>query len=116
MRKCFERTGAFEMLILHNAAMLSNLMIATEDVSNIPFVTGVISDPDLDTYTYQNPCPDTTTRIANYNAYRTSRGESVYNGIPSIASVPANLLKLALPQAVVVKVEDHAYALSDFEV
>ena len=49
------RTGAFEMLILHNAAMLSNLMIATEDVSNIPFVTGVISDPDLDTYTYENP-------------------------------------------------------------
>ena len=44
INQCFLRTGAFEMLIKHNAATLPNMMIATEDVSNIPFVTDVLQD------------------------------------------------------------------------
>ena len=75
---CLERLGAFELLIKHNATRLNSGTIATEDPSNIPFVLNLIDDPFSDTYTYQNPCPDTNQRVAAYNAYRTARGESEF--------------------------------------
>ena len=53
-------------------------MIATEDPSSIPFALGLIEDPELDTYTYDRPCPSTQERIQNYNAYRTRRNDLRY--------------------------------------
>ena len=90
---CLERLGAFELLIKHNATRLNSGTIATEDPSNIPFVLNLIDDPFSDTYTYQNPCPDTIQRVAAYNAYRTARGESEFNGIPSIQWDTVNTVK-----------------------
>ena len=109
---CLERLGAFELLVKHNSTRLNNGTIATEDASNIPFVLNLIEDPHVDTYTYKNPCPDTNQRVAAYNAYRTRRGESLFNGIPSVASLPASLLKMAVPMPNEVRIEDHAYALT----
>ena len=40
--KALRRSGAFALLVEHNASRLKNGTICVEDVSNIPFVTGLL--------------------------------------------------------------------------
>ena len=58
--QCFRRLGAFELLVQHNAARLTNGTIATEDASSIPFVLNLISDPHQDSYSERRSWSKTT--------------------------------------------------------
>ena len=100
------------MLVKHNATRLYNGTIATEDPSSVAFVLGLVDDPFVDDYTFEDPCPATQTRIRRYNQYRTANGQATFNGIPTIADLPTSVLKLAVPMPNDVKIEDHAYALT----
>ena len=116
MDLCLQRLGAFEMLIKHNAAPLSNNMIATEDLDSIPFVADMVQDPNLDNYTYRNPCPDTPTRIAATNAVRTAAGEAPFLGVPRLSSIPSVYLKIVTFNKSAAAVDDHAYALTQLSI
>ena len=95
--KAMRRAGAFTLLVEHNASRLRNGTIAVDDVNNIPFVTGLLDDPDQSSYTFEKPCPDTSSRIAKLNAQRTANGEPDYTGAANVAGIPDKLLKLAIP-------------------
>ena len=83
---CFKRLGAFEMLIHYNASRVSSSLIAVEDLDSVLFVTNSLQDPLQDTYDYDNPCPDTPTRVANYNALRTRAGGTLFTGVPNLSA------------------------------
>ena len=74
--KALRRAGAFTLLVEHNASRLRNGTIAVDDVNNIPFVTGLIIDPDQPSYSFEKPCPGTTSRIAALNVQRAATGEA----------------------------------------
>ena len=112
MNLCLERIGAFKLLIQHGASRLKSGVIAVDNPSNILFVTQDLVDPDQGSYTYENPCPDTPTRIARTNAMRATTGQPRFDGIPNITSVPAPLLKVVMPLPHEIEIEDHAYALT----
>ena len=68
------RAGAFQMLIKNNASRLKSGQMCVEDIDNIPFVVQLVNDPDEGTYTFENPCPDTATRVARFNTSRVMQG------------------------------------------
>ena len=61
-KKALLRSGAFSLLIKHNASRLRNGVIAVEDVDNIMFVTELVNDPDQASYSFEKPCPGTASR------------------------------------------------------
>ena len=81
--KAMRRAGAFTLLVEHNAARLKNGTIAVDDVNNIPFVTGLLNDPDQSSYDFEKPCPDTASRINAVNIQRAANGEPAYDGEPA---------------------------------
>ena len=111
-KKALLRSGAFSLLIKHNASRLRNGVIAVEDVDNIMFVTELVSDPDQASYSFEKPCPGTASRIAALNVSRAAKGEAAYVGAGNIAGVPDKLLKLAVPNPHEVAIEALAYALT----
>ena len=115
-RKAMRRAGAFTLLIQHNASRLRNGVICVEDLDNIPFVTHMIIDPLVNTYTFEDPCPSTQRKIELFNDFRMSNGEAPYTGIGNITQVPDRLLKLAIPNEHEVKVEALAYALTQLSI
>ena len=110
--KALRRAGAFTLLVEHNASRLKNGTIAVDNVNNIPFVTGLLDDPDQANYSFEKPCPDTSSRISKLNAQRTANGEPQYTGADNIAGIPDKLLKLAVPNKHEVAIEALAYALT----
>ena len=62
------RAGAFNLLITQNASRLSNgtTCICVEDLDNILIVTDLVKDPNLTSYDYDAPCPDTPTRSVSH--------------------------------------------------
>ena len=82
--KALRRAGSFTLLVEHNASRLRNGTIAVDDVNNIPFVTGLIIDPDQPSYSFERPCPGTTSRIASLNVQRAANGEALYVGADNI--------------------------------
>ena len=66
-RKALRRAGAFTLLIQHNACRAKSGTICVEDLDSISIITKIIRDPDQDSYTYENPCPDTSTRLQRIN-------------------------------------------------
>ena len=62
----YERTGFYESLIKDGAVSLSNGKLALDSVKCVSFVSGAVDDPEP--YSFQNPCPPSTERIAKYNA------------------------------------------------
>ena len=116
IRKALMRAGAFKLLISNNASRLPNGVVCVEDLDNILFVTETISDPHAGEYNFENPCPDTATRVSRYNAERIRTGESTFNGVPSVAMLPDKLLKLAQPNKDEVETEALAYALTQLSV
>ena len=111
-KKALLRSGAFSLLIKHNASRLRNGIIAVEDVDNIMFVTELVNDPDQASYSFEKPCPGTASRIAALNISRAAKGEAAYVGAGNIAGVPDKLLKLAVPNPHEVAIEALAYALT----
>ena len=111
-KKALLRSGAFTLLIKHNASRLRNGVIAVEDVDNIMFVTELVNDPDQASYSFEKPCPGTASRIAALNISRAAKGEAAYVGAGNIAGVPDKLLKLAVPNPHEVAIEALAYALT----
>ena len=89
------RAGAFQLLIKHNASRHKNGQICVEDLDNIPFVTQLIPDPDVASYSFENPCPDTATRVARFNITRATAGLTAYTGVPNLSSIPDRFLKMA---------------------
>ena len=114
--KALRRAGAFTLLVEHNASRLKNGTIAVDNVNNIPFVTGLLDDPDQASYTFEKPCPDTSSRITKLNAQRTANGEPQYTGADNIAGIPDKLLKLAVPNKHEVATEALAYALTQLSI
>ena len=114
--KALRRAGAFTLLVEHNASRLKNGTIAVDNVNNIPFVTGMLDDPDQSSYTFEKPCPDTSSRITKLNAQRTANGEPQYTGADNIAGIPDKLLKLAVPNKHEVATEALAYALTQLSI
>ena len=97
------RAGTFQLLICHGASRLKSGLICVEDIDSFPFVTNLVNDPEVDSYTFQNPCPNTAVRIARFNADRALRGEAPYTGVPNLGDLPDRYLKLASPNADEVK-------------
>ena len=93
MNLCLERIGAFKLLIQHGASRLKSGVIAVDNPSNILFVTQDLVDPDQGSYTNENPCPDTPTRIARTNARRAITGQPRFDGIPNISIRPCATAK-----------------------
>ena len=115
-RKAMKRAGAFTLLIQHNACRVKGGTICVEHIDSIPIIAKVLDDPDQDTYTYEQPCPGTAARIARINATRALAGQNPYTGVPNLNSLPANLLKIAMPNEHEVKVEALAYALTQLSI
>ena len=114
--KAMRRAGAFTLLVEHNASRLKNGTIAVDDVNNIPFVTGILNDPDQSSYDFEKPCPDTASRITALNVQRTADGLPDYVASVNVASIPDKLLKLAVPNKHEVAIEALAYALTQLSV
>ena len=96
-RKAMQRAGAFALLVQHNACRVKGGTICVEHLDTIPIIAKVLIDPNQDTYTYEKPCPDTATRIKAINESRSAAGLADYTGVPNLTSLPANLLKIAMP-------------------
>ena len=116
IEKALRRAGAFKLLISHNASRLSNGTICVEDIDNILIVTDLIHDPDMASYDYGNPCPDTPTRVARINASRVLAGDPVFNGVPNITAIPDKILKLCTVNEHEVQTEALAYALTQLSI
>ena len=111
-RKALRRAGVFSLLVEHNASRLKNGTICVEDVNSIPFVTGMLNDPDQLNYSFEQPCPGTAIRIQSVNRQRAAAGDAPYAGADNIAGIPDKLLKLAIPNKHEVAIEALAYALT----
>ena len=115
-RKAMRRAGAYTLLIQHNASRLRNGVICVEELDNILFVTQMIRDPLVSTYTFEDPCPSTLRKIELFNELRLLNGEAPYTGIENITQVPDRLLKLAIPNEHEVKIEALAYTLTQLSI
>ena len=115
-RKAMQRAGAFKLLVTRNASRLPNGVMCVEDLDNILFVTEALHDPDVSTYTYENPCPPTSVRVSRYNAERVRSGTPTFNGVQSVAQLPDKILKLAMPNQDEVETEALAYALTQLSI
>ena len=115
-RKAMQRAGAFALLVQHNACRVKGGTICVEHLDTIPIIAKVLIDPNQDTYTYEKPCPDTATRIKTINESRSAAGLADYTGVPNLTSLPANLIKIAMPNEHEVKVEALAYALTQLSI
>ena len=115
-KKALLRAGAFTLLVKHNASRLKNGTIAVDNINNIPFVTGILNDPDQSSYSFEKPCPDTSARITKLNLQRSANGEPQYTGATNIAGIPDKLLKLAVPNEHEVAIEALAYALTQLSI
>jgi len=100
----------------HNASRLKNGTIAVDDIDNIAFVTGLINDPDQASYSFEVPCPATSSRITKLNVQRVANGEAPYTGAVNISGIPDKLLKLAVPNKHEVAIEALAYALTQLSI
>ena len=110
------RAGAFQLLIKHNASRHKNGQICVEDLDNIPFVTQLIPDPDVASYSFENPCPDTATRVARFNITRATAGQTAYTGVPNLSSIPDRFLRMATLNAEEVETEALAFALTQLSI
>ena len=116
VRKALQRVNAFKLLITHNASRLKTGVVCVEDIDNILIVTDMIQDPNVGTYNYENPCPDTPTRVTRMNVSRVAAGEPPYAGVPNIGMLPPHILKLAIPNRDEVETEALAYALTQLSI
>ena len=114
--KALRRAGAFSLLVEHNASRMRNGTIAVDHIDNIAFVTGLINDPDQASYTFEVPCPPTSSRISKLNVQRVANGEAPFTGAGNIAGIPDKLLKLAVPNKHEVAIEALAYALTQLSI
>ena len=110
------RAGAFQMLIKNNASRLKSGQMCVEDIDNIPFVVQLMNDPDEGTYTFENPCPDTATRVARFNTSRVMQGLPPYTGVPNISTLPDRYVKMATVNKEEVETEALAFALTQLSI
>ena len=110
------RAGAFQMLIKNNASRLKNGQMCVDDIDNIPFVVQLVNDPDEGTYTFENPCPDTATRVARFNTSRVMQGLPPYTGVPNISTLPDRYVKMATVNKEEVETEALAFALTQLSI
>ena len=110
--EAMRRAGVFQLLTQHGASRAKGGAICVANLNDIAFVTQLVKDPMQNTYSLENPCPDTQTRMDQLNAERAAAGLPIYSGINSIAEVPDKLLKLAMPNEDEVRTEALAMALT----
>ena len=80
----YARVGLFQPHFAHRAVVLSNGKMAIDSVSAVSFTTGVFSDPR----SFDDPCPPTVQRLANYNSRLTAAGRPA---VTPAATIPAAL-------------------------
>ena len=68
------RTGQFQTLIHEGAVILPSGKFAVDSSDSAHFVLGKLNDETK--YSLSNPCPDTVTRLAEYNDVQTAAGEA----------------------------------------
>ena len=76
IKLCWQRTRQFQPLLENGAVLLSNGKLAIDNLQAVSFLNGDQTDPVA--YGFDQPCPDTATRIANFDAdaARTARGQA----------------------------------------
>ena len=80
----YARVGLFQPHFAHRAVVLSNGKMAIDSVSAVSFTTGVFADPR----SFDDPCPPTVQRLADYNARLTAAGRPA---VTPAATIPAAL-------------------------
>ena len=74
------RKKLFQPLLEHNAVLLSNGKLAVDSIQAYNFISGVAQDPrDFD-----DPCPPTARRIAQYDARMTAAGSKTFTNIATM--------------------------------
>ena len=74
--------------------------MAVDNIQAVKFVNGTVKDPEA--YDFENPCPDTVTRISNFDAAATTAGTAKFAPISGLSPTEANcfvILKPAIDKA-----------------
>ena len=72
------RTGHFVALVENRAVLLSNGNLAVDSMQAVQFLNGAVPDLRATPFSHSDPCPDTETRITNYNTLATASKKAAF--------------------------------------
>ena len=87
LKRCFERNGQFIALFENNAVPVGH-KLAVDSVQAIKFITGMVSDPVA--RGFDSPCPNTETRISQFNVHATASKKATFSRDPPPSEILAS--------------------------
>ena len=84
--KNYKRKGQFQTFFKHHAAILSNGKLAVDSADSVHFITNKVQDD----HDFDNPCPPTQQRVAEYDNGRSIAGSPFYGqkALKTLSAIP----------------------------